>query len=390
MSMGYVSMHLKLAVFVPFLLQMFVYDVAGEEKKTIASKPILRILNWNEYIDIDERIPATKPLAFRSPTLLKFMKKYNCIIQYDDYMDTEDIMNNLKRFKQYDIVIVSNIELPLLIRKKLIQPVDKKKIRNFKHINKKYLNIYTDPGNIYSIPYLIGTTGIIYRRDLIGRAVFSLKDYFKPISDSSYKICLYDEPGIMVPFAMLYLRERISSNNIKGIRKAMEVLKELKHSGRIGKMTSDIPETRQLLLNGKVAIAIMYSGDALKFMEKNPDLDLAYILPEEGGEFYIDSFVVSAESKQKQLAFEFINFILKPENHAAIAMDIKYCSPNTKAVELIKKRKPEQLHNPAIYPPMYIMDKLYFFMGFNEESIAGKLWKKTFKKEHRFKNEAAK
>jgi len=99
------------------------------------------------------------------------------------------------------------------------------------------------------------------------------------------------------------------------------------------------------LVKGEVYMSMAYNGDALMLMDIEPRIE--FIVPEEGGNIWIDYFTVLKTSRNKQLAFEFLNFINIPENAAQLAEFVYYASPNNAAEKLLPE---EHLQDKSIYP----------------------------------------
>src|SRR5690606_25591187 len=102
---------------------------------------------------------------------------------------------------------------------------------------------------------------------------------------------------------------------------------------------------KDLLVSGEVWIAHVWNGDAAIAMEESPDI--TYVLPEEGGVIWQDNMVIPKGARNVRAAHLFINYILRPEVSAALAVEFPYGSPNTAALELLPV---EIRSNPAAYP----------------------------------------
>jgi len=162
----------------------------------------------------------------------------------------------------------------------------------------------------------------------------------------------------------------------RSLKKAGKLIYNLKKNGFIGLISSDIEAIQTQMLQRRIDLAILYSGDALVLAEKS-DHSIAYAIPKEGSEFYVDDFVILKQAPNPRLAHQFIDHMLSPQNHAATAMYLQYCCPNQKAREIIQKKAPEQLLNPAIYPPRKVISKLTYFL--NTDPEIPRLWDKIFK-----------
>lgn len=106
----------------------------------------------------------------------------------------------------------------------------------------------------------------------------------------------------------------------------------------------------------QAALAPYYGGDIAVMMQNNEDLD--YVLPKEGSNLFIDAMCIPKNSKNKELAEEFINFMLKAEVAESNAEYIGYSTPNSAAYELLDE---EIKNNELIYPSDEYLSKCYTF-----------------------------
>jgi len=342
------------------------------------SKTVLRVYNWTEYIDIDETLPESLAIAERSPSLIAFAKKFNCKVEYYEYDDTPEMVKaveNLPGF--YDVIIASHPEVKNLIEAGKILKLNKRMISNLDKIYGEYRSFSFDKEGNYSVPFLVGTTGLLYRRDIIGYDVVSWASYFDPDEPLKGKVNIFNDALLMFPMALQYTGTDPNTQDLAAIKRAGREIYDLNRNGFIGSRTSDIQTVTSKMLAGDIAISPMFSGDALAAIDKAPEGQLKYVLPREGAEFYVDSFVITKESRNKDLAHKFINFMIRPEIHARNAIYLQYLCPNRAAKTIIERDAPEQLLNPAIYPSDKTVSKLKSYSNHNPEIY--RLWNKIFK-----------
>ncbi len=123
---------------------------------------------------------------------------------------------------------------------------------------------------------------------------------------------------------------------------------------------------------GNAAIAMYYAGDYLTMLENNEDL--AFVIPEEGSNWFVDAMCVLKSSQHKDEAEEWINFIASTDSNLANMDYIWYASPNAEAL--------------AEYPAYYqevndeeLDPELYEIMAPSEETLARcELYKKNLPK----------
>jgi len=360
----------RLAI-VSFILAISFYSHADDKK-------VLRVFNWSEYIAVDDSASVELPVTQRSPMLKAFAEKYDCVIEYYEYDDTPEMLKAVENTPGfYDVLVVSHADLKNLIKGNKIEKMNQELIPNIINISPSYRSIEGDKAGEYFAAYLVGTTGIVYRRDIVGYDVTSWKTLFEPEDKLKGKVNIFDDPVSAFPMAMQYLGQDPNSQDKNIIKSAGRLIYNLKKNGFMDFPTADIASIRTKLLSGEFAVSAMYSGDALVAMDEDKEGNLKYVIPNEGGEFYIDCFAVLKESTSKELAHQFINFALQPQVHAENAMYLQYLCPNTKATEFIKNKAPDQLVNPAIYPPKSTVSKLKQYGNSSPEIY--RLWNKVFK-----------
>jgi len=101
---------------------------------------------------------------------------------------------------------------------------------------------------------------------------------------------------------------------------------------------------------------MMYSGDTLMLQELSDDI--SYVLPDEGGNIWVDYIGVTSASNQKKAAWAFIDFLNEPENAAQLAQHIYYATPNIAAEKLLPK---EFIDNSVIYPSNKALDESEYY-----------------------------
>jgi spermidine/putrescine transport system substrate-binding protein len=107
---------------------------------------------------------------------------------------------------------------------------------------------------------------------------------------------------------------------------------------------SDSPS--RALLSGEAEIGIVWSGEAAILWQR--DRKFRYILPERGAHRFVDRLAIPKGAPHHALAEDFIDYCLRPEVSAWISAEYPYTNPNLAARRLLT---PEQLANPASYPP---------------------------------------
>lgn len=298
----------------------------------------LHLFIWANYID---------------PEVYKlFQEEFGAKVIEENVDSNETLILKLQAgVTGYDIIMPSDYAVERLARLGLLAQLDLNKIPNFAYISPRFRNLYYDPQNRYSVPYLWGTTGIGYNAQKVETPPISWADLFEPARLERYRgrVSMLDDPREAIGAALKYLGYSVNSTDPQQLEAAKNVLLAQKpYLARYDSETYD-----DFLLTGDLVMAHGWSGDFAKAHVENPNI--RYVIPREGGVIWADNLAIPKSSKNQELAHKFIDFLLRPQINARIVNFLRYPSPNDAAKAYIL---PEILNDPSIYPPAEIMEKL--------------------------------
>ncbi|HOJ94721.1 MAG TPA: extracellular solute-binding protein, partial [Fervidobacterium nodosum] len=169
----------------------------------------LHIYNWADYIPEE--------------VIQEFEKEYNCKVVYDTYSSNEEMYSKLKQGGTgYDIVFPSGDHVRMMIKDGMLEKLDLSKIPNIKNIDPIVLSKTTfDPDHEYSIPYMMGTTGIIVNKKFLKNFEKSWSIYER--ADLKNKLTLLDDMREVFGAALKYLGYSVNSTNPDEIEQAKQV-----------------------------------------------------------------------------------------------------------------------------------------------------------------------
>lgn len=294
------------------------------------SRQELVILNWSDYLDPD--------------LVAQFETTYNAKVTQVFYASDEHRTELLLETggKGYDLILTSGVDISTYVQQGWLSPLNKDQLPNLEHLSPRWRQAFPDAKE-YAVPFFWGTTGIAYRQDLVASPITSWKQFFEPDTELQGKIALFDSPGDVIAMALKSLGFSSNSEDEQALGRVRDLLREQKphvHSSKYLSMDED-----SLLVRGEVIAAMAYNGDALMLAEHNENI--RYVIPEEGGEIWIDYFVIAHHAVNSDLAHVFLNFINEPENAARMAAFVYYATPNMAAEKLLDE---DFLNNPTIYP----------------------------------------
>lgn len=235
-----------------------------------------------------------------------------------------------------------------MIHNKMLLEVDKKNLPALKNIDSRYLKKSEsfDPGNKYSVPYMVGVSGIIYNKKMVGNVkIDSWGDLWNPKFKDS--IVMPDSVRDDFMIALRLLGYDQNTSNEKEIKAAAELLK--KQKPLVYKYAND--SARDLLADGSAAIGVVWNGEYIYTKDLNPDVE--FVIPKEGTEFFVDSWAIPKTSKNKANAEKFINYMCKAKVAKKNFDYLYYTTPNEAAMKLIEKK---YRNEEAIFPTDETLD----------------------------------
>jgi spermidine/putrescine transport system substrate-binding protein len=286
---------------------------------------------------------------YLAPELLaEFERKTGIRVQVSNFSSNEELLAKLQAGASgYDVVVPSDYMVYAMIKLGLLRALDYQRLPNRVSLDPKYLKKNYDPENKFSLPYDWGTTGIAINRALYSGKVESWKDLFTK-EDLAGKFSLLDDAREVMGAALKSLGYSLNSKNPQEVKKAKEVLK--KTWKRVKTFTS---EPMMPLIHGEVAVAHVYASDALQ-ARKATQGKIDYVIPSEGGTFWIDSLVIPASATHVEEAHVLINFLLEGSSNVTTVKNV-WVAPTTKdAFAMLPK---EMQENSMLFPPLAVMAK---------------------------------
>jgi spermidine/putrescine transport system permease protein len=287
----------------------------------------LNLFAWSEYV------PQGVIDGFSKETGIK--------VNYETYASNEEMLAKLiSGAQKYDLVQPSEYTVEALIKENKLKPIDWSKVPNGKNIAPQFKGLPHDPENKYSVPWMAGSVGIVVNTDKIKDPINGYKDVFQ----EKYKgrIVVLDDPREIVSWALASVGKGPNDVNDASLAEVKPILQQWLPLVKV--YDSDSPKTA--LLNGDVDIGIVWSGEAALLYNEDPKFK--YVLPAEGAHQFIDALAIPADAPNPEAAMAFMNYILRPEVSELISEDFPYTNPNIEARKLLT---PEELGNPASYPP---------------------------------------
>ena len=318
----------------------------------------LIVYNWGEYIDPD--------------VLTMFEEETGIHVVYEEFETNEILYPKVSSGAiAYDVVCPSDYMIQRMIENDLLSEINFDNIPNLKNIGKQYLeqSRQFDPENKYSVPYCWGTVGILYNKTMVDEPVDSWSILWNP----KYKDNILMQDSVRDAFGatLKYLGYSLNSTDLDELNEAKNLLIEQKPLVQ----AYVIDQVRDKMIGNEAALGVIYSGEAIYTQKENPNLE--YVIPKEGSNIWIDSWVIPKNAEHKENAEKFINFLCRPDIALKNFEYITYSTPNEAARELIED---ESIRNSEIaFPDLSRYDNLetFQYLGTEADQVYGDLWNKV-------------
>lgn len=319
-----------------------------------AETKVLNILNWADYI--------------ASETISNFEKETGIKVRYDSFDANETLHARLVAGRTgYDIVVPGAHFAKKQIDGKLLRPLDRSKLSNWKNLDPTLLKKLesVDPGNKHLVTWLWGFVTVGINPDKVKTALGELPMPANPLDlifDPKYvsrlKSCgthVLDSASEVVPVALLHAGKPGWSRNAKDYDAARDLL--MKARPHLTRITSPGPIND--LANGTLCVSLGYSGDFLianqRAIDNKTGQRIEALIPPKGATLFMDTMAIPKDAKNVDNAHKFIDYILRPQVHASLTNTVFYGNPNAASKPFVK---PEIAANPVVFPSAADIDRL--------------------------------
>ncbi|MCL9776793.1 extracellular solute-binding protein [Vibrio methylphosphonaticus] len=319
-----------------------------------AANEELYFYNWSEYIP--------------SEVLEDFTKETGIKVIYSTYESNESMYAKLKtQGSGYDLVVPSTYFVSKMRKEGMLQEIDKDQLSHFQDLDVNYLDKPFDPDNNFSIPYIWGATGIGVNTDMLDKSAVNSWD---DLWDQKWEgqLMMMDDSREVFHIALTKLGYSPNTTNPEEIKAAYEELRKLVPNVLV--FNSDFPANPYLA--GEVSLGMLWNGSA--YMARQEGASIEIVWPEKGTIFWMDSLAIPSGAKNVEAAHKMIDFLLRPENAAKIALEIGYPTPVKTAYPLLPK---EFAEDKNVFPPQEVMDSGTWQ---DEVGEAGALYEEYFQK----------
>ncbi len=309
----------------------------------------LVLLTWPDYLSPD--------------VVRRFEERFNARILTSHFDQDADRSERLLETegRGFDLITVSGSDLAIYARRGWLEPLDTRHLPNLRHIAPRWLDAFASARQ-FGVPYFWGTVGIAYRQDLVPEPILSWSQLFQPAPGLRGKISMVSDPRDLLGAALKSLGYSLNSQSLLELKEAGALLGRQKPYTKTYAYT---PLNEQApLVTGEVVAGLLYNGDALALKVLQPELQ--FVVPLEGGNLWVDYWTVARHSRNKTLAYQFLDFINEPANAAQQARELFYATPNQSAEMMLPR---EVLNNPVIYPSTATLEASEFYQPLSPRTL---------------------
>lgn len=272
----------------------------------------LKVYNWDEYI---------------WPRITKqFGKEFGVDVELTGFYNMEEGISKVRTEQvDFDVFFPTIDFVSKLAASKLIQPLNHDYIPNLEaNVWPQLTNPFYDQESRYSVPYVVYTTGVAWRTDLVSEDIGARDNPYEALWDPQYrgKVGIYDDYREAMSMALLKngitdvntddpAQIELAKNDLIQMTNAVNV------RARIDGAYAGLPES-------VFSVVQAWSGDIVAAPYYMPEKEygdpngvLRYWYPEDGkGLVGNDTIVIPRNAKNPVLAHMFLNFLL--DNQHAI------------------------------------------------------------------------
>ena len=274
----------------------------------------LSIYHWFEYIPQE--------------LLDKFSKEFDVEVTMDTYDSNEALLAALKAgaLGDYDVAVPGDYMVKILNQEGMLDTIGQGELSNRGNILPQWVDVDFDPGRKHSIPYQWGSTGFSVNRNIYQGDINTTAMIFDPPAELKGKINVLDTAGETLTLASIHLGIPQCTQDREQLKKLNALVQGAKQHW--ASFNSD--GAKDVLVSGDAAAGMIWNGFGAKAREEGAPIEYAF--PKEGYIVWMDNVVLLKDAPNRANAIKFMDFLLRPENAAAVTNYARYTA-GVKGVE---------------------------------------------------------
>ncbi|MEM7188833.1 MAG: extracellular solute-binding protein [Pseudomonadota bacterium] len=294
----------------------------------------LSIYHWFEYI------PAE--------LLEKFTAETGIEVTMDTYDSNESMLATLKAgaMGSYDVAVPGDYMVEIMRNEGMLDTIADGELANIGNVEDQWMAVDFDPGRKHSIPYQWGSTSFMVNRETYSGDINTTDIIFNPPSELSGKINVLDSQGELLALASLHMGIPQCSTD----KEQLKALSAMLEGAKAHWASYNSDGAKDVLVSGDAKVGMIWNGFGAKARNEGAPVEYAY--PKEGYLVWMDNVVLLKDAPNRASAIKFMDFLLEPENIAAVSNFAQYSAGVKGVTDLLTedlKTSPEQ--NPPASAP---------------------------------------
>lgn len=290
------------------LLKTTALALALAASTAAASENKLVVYHWFEYIPQE--------------LLDKFTAETGIEVTMDTYDSNEAMLASLKAggMGTYDVAVPGDYMVQIMAGEGLLDTIAAGELANKANISPEWADPSFDPGRKHSIPYQWGSTSFAVNRDVYQGDIATTDILFNPPAELAGKINMLDSQGEVLAMASLHLGIPQCSTD----RAQLSALNDMLQAAKANWASFNSDTAKEVLVSGDAAVGQIYDGFGAKAREEGANVEYAF--PKQGYVVWMDNVVLLKDAPNRDSALKFMDFLLEPENIAAVSNYARYGS----------------------------------------------------------------
>lgn len=319
---------------------------------------VIKVLNYGKYFDEDK--------------LKQFEKETGIEVKYEEYESPEEMYTKYKSGSiDYDVICTSEYFVQKLIEEGEVKEFDYSSLSNYENVDQKVVAMTEsyDPNHKYCLPFFYGTLGLLYNNKYVSEKDVASWDC---LWDDKFagNIIMQDSVRDTFAPALISLGYSINTTNKEEIDKAYDLL--AKQAKNVYGYYVD--EAGDLMIGEEAYIALVYSGEAAYAMDNCEDGYLSYAVPEEGSNFWVDSWFIPKTCQNQTAAEKFLDYVCRDDVAQANFEYVYYASP---IISVNEAQDEDIKNNEAINPSKAVLDRCELYVADDSTTVYyAEIWSK--------------
>ncbi len=252
----------------------------------------------------------------------KFTEETGIEVVMDTFDSNEAMLASLKAgaLGTYDLAVPGDYMVTIMAGEGMLDTIADGELENKGNISEQFANPSFDPGRASSIPYQWGSTSFMVNRDVYQGNINTTDILFNPPEELKGKINVLDSQGEVMLIASMHLGIPQCTTD----RDQLKALNDLLQGAKENWVSFNSDTAKDVLVSGDAAAGMIWNGFGAKAREEGANVEYAY--PEQGLVVWMDNVVLLKDAPNRENALTFMDFLLEPENMAAVTNFARYAA----------------------------------------------------------------